>query len=83
MPNGRADIKIEGKVAVVQGVKQLYGASVRATDLRGGAAMIIAGLAAQGDKLSKMFITLNKRYENICENLGKLGGKYEGSLLIF
>ncbi|MDF2567783.1 MAG: murA, partial [Oscillospiraceae bacterium] len=39
-----ADIKVEGKVAVVEGVDKLFGASVEATDLRGGAALIIAGL---------------------------------------
>lgn len=73
-----ADIKIEGKVAVVQGVKQLYGASVRATDLRGGAAMIIAGLAAQGDTTIEDVYHIERGYENICENLGKLGANIEG-----
>ncbi|MDD6237218.1 MAG: UDP-N-acetylglucosamine 1-carboxyvinyltransferase [Clostridiales bacterium] len=72
-----ADIKIEGKVAVVQGVKQLYGASVRATDLRGGAAMIIAGLAAQGDTTISDVYHIERGYENICENLSKLGANIE------
>ena len=43
-----ANIKIEGRVAIVEGVDKLYGASVCATDLRGGAALIIAALAAEG-----------------------------------
>ena len=44
-----AKIKLEGKVAVIEGVPQLSGAPVSAEDLRGGAALVIAGLAAQGE----------------------------------
>jgi len=43
-----ADIKVEGRVAVVNGVPKLDGAAVRAEDLRGGAALVVAGLAAEG-----------------------------------
>ena len=43
-----ADIKVIGKAAVVNGVEKLYGAKVSATDLRGGAAMAVAGLGAEG-----------------------------------
>ena len=43
-----ADIKIEGKTAIIKGKKELTGAHVHATDLRAGAALIIAGLAANG-----------------------------------
>ncbi len=43
-----AQIQVDGKVAVIEGVTQLTGAPVQACDLRAGAAMVIAGLAAQG-----------------------------------
>ncbi len=43
-----AKIHVEGRMAVIEGVKKLYGANVRSTDLRGGSAMIIAGLCAEG-----------------------------------
>ena len=43
-----ANIKVEGRVAIVEGVPRLFGASVEAPDLRGGAALIVAGLAADG-----------------------------------
>ena len=43
-----ADIRTEGRVAVVCGVERLHGAEVVATDLRGGAALVTAGLAAEG-----------------------------------
>ena len=43
-----ADIRVEGRVAVVYGVPRLHGAQVRATDLRGGAALAVAALGAEG-----------------------------------
>ena len=43
-----ANIKVEGRVAVVEGVPRLSGAPVEAADLRGGAALVVAGLAARG-----------------------------------
>ena len=43
-----AKITIEGKAAIIKGTKKLHGATVKATDLRGGAAMVLAGLAANG-----------------------------------
>lgn len=46
-----ADIQVDGKVAVIVGVPRLDGTTVRATDLRAGAAMIIAGLVAEGTTL--------------------------------
>ncbi len=44
-----AKIKVDGRTAVIDGAKRLSGAKVRATDLRAGAALVIAALAAQGD----------------------------------
>ena len=43
-----ADIKVEGRIALVHGVRELHSASVHCTDLRGGAAIAVAALAAQG-----------------------------------
>jgi len=70
-----ADIKIEGRVAVVQGVKKLYGASVEATDLRGGAALCVAALAAEGITKIKSIAHIDRGYESIEEQLKKLGAK--------
>ena len=66
-----ANIKIEGKTATVVGVEQLYGAEVTANDLRAGAALVIAGLAAQGTTYVKNIHYVERGYENI---IGKLTG---------
>lgn len=69
-----ADIKIEGKVAVVDGVKKLYGANVEATDLRGGAAVCIAALTADGITTVNQIHHIDRGYESIEVALAKLGG---------
>ena len=66
-----ANIKIEGKTANVVGVEQLYGAEVKANDLRAGAALVIAGLSAQGTTYVKNIHYVERGYENI---IGKLTG---------
>ncbi|WP_294408163.1 UDP-N-acetylglucosamine 1-carboxyvinyltransferase [uncultured Ruminococcus sp.] len=68
-----ADISVDGKVAVIQGVGQLKGAPVSATDLRAGAAMVIAGLAAQGTTEIDNIFYIERGYENIDEKLRGLG----------
>lgn len=68
-----ADIKTEGKVAVIQGVKKLYGARVRATDLRGGAALVLAGLAAQGETEVENLCYIDRGYENMEKFLRGVG----------
>ena len=68
-----ADIKTEGKVAVVEGVKRLYGARVRAGDLRGGAALVLAGLAAQGETEVENICYIDRGYENIEKCLRDVG----------
>lgn len=68
-----ADIKVEGKVAVVNGVKKLYGAGVEATDLRGGAALVVAGLAAEGETVVSQIQHIDRGYEQIEESLNSLG----------
>lgn len=70
-----ADIKVEGKVAVVQGVKKLYGATVEATDLRGGAALCIAALGADGVTTISSINHIDRGYEAIETALSGLGAK--------
>ena len=68
-----ANIKIEGKTANVVGVEQLYGAEVKANDLRAGAALIIAGLSAQGTTLIDNIHYVERGYENIIQKFRALG----------
>jgi len=70
-----ANIRVEGKVALVTGVKELTGASVAAGDLRGGAALVIAGLAAQGESEISEVWHIDRGYENIEGVLKCLGAK--------
>lgn len=70
-----ADIKVEGRVAVVQGVSSLSGASVAAQDLRGGAALVCAGLAAQGRTTVSGEEFICRGYEKITESFAELGAK--------
>lgn len=68
-----ADIQVDGKMAVITGVKSLNSAPVRAVDLRAGAAMIIAGLAANGTTEIEEIDHIDRGYENIVEKLSALG----------
>lgn len=68
-----ANIKTFGNVAVIKGVKELTGARVFAKDLRGGAALILSGLAAQGVTEVENIYHVNRGYENLNLNLQKLG----------
>ncbi|RYG25510.1 UDP-N-acetylglucosamine 1-carboxyvinyltransferase [bacterium] len=70
-----ADIRSEGKLAVIQGVERLHGAPVEASDLRAGAALILAGLAADGETTVRNMKYVDRGYENLEENLTALGGK--------
>ena len=69
-----ADIIIEGKRAVVCGCVQLTGGNVKAEDLRGGAALVVAGLGAKGITSVSGCGHIDRGYENICEDLSRLGG---------
>lgn len=69
-----ADIQIAGKIAVVKGVSRLRGASAEATDLRGGAAMVIAGLCAEGVTELTRICHIDRGYEKMEEAVGLLGG---------
>jgi len=68
-----ANIRVEGKLALIEGVPQLTGASVRATDLRAGAAMIIAGLMADGTTEINNIYHIDRGYENFEEKFIRLG----------
>ena len=68
-----ANIQVDGKIAVIEGVRQLTGAPVCACDLRAGAAMIVAGLAAHGITEVDQVYYIERGYENIVEKLAKLG----------
>lgn len=68
-----ARIKVEGRVAVVEGVAQLSGAPVECTDLRGGAALVLAGLAAQGQTEISGLQHLERGYESLTGGLTQVG----------
>ncbi len=68
-----AKIKVDGKVAIVTGVKEFTGAPVSATDLRAGAALVIAGLVAKGTTEVDNIVYIDRGYEDIVEKLSALG----------
>lgn len=68
-----AKIKVEGKIAIVEGVKKLFGATVEATDLRGGAALVIAALAAEGQSVIKSVKHIDRGYASIEKALSSVG----------
>ena len=70
-----ADIKIEGKSALVTGVKELQGTSVKATDLRAGASLILAGLIANGESEISDIHHIDRGYVDIEDKIRALGGK--------
>ena len=68
-----ADIRLEGKVALVSGVERLYGGEVHATDLRGGAALAVAALQAEGTTTLYDIHHILRGYEDITRDLRALG----------
>jgi UDP-N-acetylglucosamine 1-carboxyvinyltransferase len=70
-----ADIKTEGRTAIIRGVKKLTGAKVKASDLRAGAALIIAALTAQGDSTLVESEHVDRGYENIISKLNAMGAE--------
>lgn len=68
-----ADISIDGKVAIITGVERLTGAIVKATDLRAGAALVLAGLAAVGTTTVEEVAYIDRGYEDIVGKLQALG----------
>lgn len=72
-----AQIREEGRSAVVTGVRRLYGTRVRARDLRGGAALVLAGLTAEGETCITDCEHILRGYENLTARLSKVGAVIE------
>ncbi|MBQ4334527.1 MAG: UDP-N-acetylglucosamine 1-carboxyvinyltransferase, partial [Myxococcaceae bacterium] len=72
-----ADIRIDGKVALVKGVPNLSGAPVMATDLRASACLVLAGLRARGQTEIRRVYHLDRGYERMEEKLSGLGARIE------
>ncbi|MCB1184581.1 UDP-N-acetylglucosamine 1-carboxyvinyltransferase [bacterium] len=70
-----ADIRIDGAQATIRGVERLSGAPVMATDLRASAALVLAGVAAQGTTIVNRVYHIDRGYERIEERLGALGAR--------
>lgn len=69
-----ADIRVEGRVAIVQGVNYLTGTSIHAPDLRAGAALVLAALVARGESVVEGAQHLARGYEDLPGKLASLGG---------
>ena len=72
-----ANIKVEGNTAIISGVEKLTGARVSAPDLRAGAALVIAGLAAEGITIVDDIVYIQRGYECFDEKLRSLGAEIE------
>lgn len=68
-----ANIRVEGRMAVIEGGSKLTGAPIKATDLRAGAACVIAGLIAEGETVISNVHYIDRGYENMVEKLQRLG----------
>lgn len=76
-----ANIHVDGKIAVIEGVDELKGAPVRAHDLRAGAAMVIAGLAAKGITEIEQVQNIERGYETLVEKFVALGADMRRSVV--
>lgn len=72
-----ADIRVKGNHAIVRGVPMLSGAPVMATDLRASAALVLAGLAAEGKTIIQGLHHLDRGYDNLAGKLQKLGAQLQ------
>lgn len=72
-----ADVTVEGRVAMVTGVKKLKGAYVNATDLRGGAALVVAALSAEGESTIGELEHIDRGYDSIEEVLRGIGANIQ------
>ena len=70
-----ANIQVEGKTAIIDGVQKLHGCEVRACDLRAGAAMVIAAMCADGVTLIEDAHYIERGYEDIVGKLTALGAR--------
>ena len=72
-----ADIQVDGKFAVIEGVERLSGAVVMATDLRASASLVIAGLVAEGETLVDRIYHLDRGYDQMEAKLRGIGADIE------
>ena len=72
-----AQVQVDGKVAIIEGVSKLRGCPVKACDLRAGAAMVIAGLVAEGTTTISDIKYVERGYENITEKFRALGADFQ------
>jgi UDP-N-acetylglucosamine 1-carboxyvinyltransferase len=72
-----AEISIEGPSAIIKGGRKLSGAPVMASDLRASAALVLAGLAAEGKTQVNRIYHLDRGYEKIDEKLRRLGARIQ------
>ncbi|NLY51121.1 MAG: UDP-N-acetylglucosamine 1-carboxyvinyltransferase [Firmicutes bacterium] len=72
-----AQIKIEGRAAVIRGVERLSGAFVEASDLRAGVALVLAGLAAEGETVIDNIYHIDRGYDSLEKKLKGIGAKIE------
>ena len=70
-------MEINGRVATIHGIKNFHGAEVSATDLRAGAAMILAGLAAEGETIINGVRYIDRGYEDVEEKFKAMGADIE------
>ncbi len=68
-----ADVTVNGRTAVVRGVRSLNGARVSATDLRGGASLVLAGMCAQGETVIDNIYHIDRGYEDLTSMLSSIG----------
>ena len=76
-PEWEQTSRVEGNSAIIDGVRKLTGARVSAPDLRAGAALVIAGLAADGVTVVDDIVYIQRGYENFEEKLRSLGAEIE------
>ncbi|MEW6273833.1 MAG: UDP-N-acetylglucosamine 1-carboxyvinyltransferase [Bacillota bacterium] len=70
-----AKIKVEGRLAIIEGGDKLFGAKVKATDLRAGAALVVAGLLAEGETEISNVYYIDRGYHRLEEKLASLGAR--------
>lgn len=76
-----ARIKLEGRTAIIEGGRELISAPLRAADLRGGAALVIAGMLSQGETILEGVEHIDRGYEHFEERLNLLGAKIERRIM--
>ncbi len=76
-----AQIRVEGRAAIIYGISRLTGAVVEASDLRAGAALVLAGLVAEGETLVEGVHHLDRGYHNMEEKLQSLGARIHRATL--